>query len=140
MTYCPTPRAACSATRSSMKRARATIAARKGRVNGLMSGRLRHPSSGAASFKPTSSSSTCGGESTSACSARHKATRTAVLSGAATLRLVQGHGGPNESLQSRLVQLVAFVEVDGAPDLAFETGIEEARRVLHRGSLGEGHL
>src|SRR5205807_3585867 len=84
MTYCPTPRAACSATRSSMKRARATMEARKGRVNGLMSGRLRHPSSGAANFKPTSSSSTCGGESTSTCSARHKATRTAVLSGAAT--------------------------------------------------------
>src|SRR5258706_8522455 len=74
----------CSATRSSMKRARATMEARKGRVNGLMSGRLRHASSGAASFKPTSSSSTCGGESTSTCSARHKATRTAVLSGAAT--------------------------------------------------------
>ena len=31
----------------------------------------------------SSSSSTCGGESTSTCSARHKATRTAVLSGAA---------------------------------------------------------
>ena len=41
-------------------------------------------------------------------------------------RLVQGHRGPNESLQSLLVQLVAFVEVDGAPDVAFETGIEEA--------------
>jgi hypothetical protein len=65
-----------------MKRARATMEARKGRVNGLMSGRLRHPSSGATSFKPTSSSNTCGGESTSTCSARHKATRTAVLSGA----------------------------------------------------------
>ena len=34
-----------------MKRARATMEARKGRVNGLMSGRLRHPSSGAASCK-----------------------------------------------------------------------------------------
>jgi len=45
---------------------------------------------------------------------------------AAGRRLVLGHGGPNESLQSPLVQLVAFVEVDGAPDVAFETGIEEA--------------
>jgi hypothetical protein len=35
----------------------------------------------------------------------------------------QGHGGPNESLQSLLIQLVAFVEVDGSPDVAFETGI-----------------
>jgi hypothetical protein len=62
----------------------ARMEARKGRVNGLMSGRPRHPSSGAASFKPTSSSSTCGGESSSTCSARHKATRTAVSSGAAS--------------------------------------------------------
>ncbi len=45
---------------------------------------------------------------------------------AAGRRLVQGHGGPNESLQSLFVQLVAFVEVDGAPGVAFETGIEEA--------------
>src|SRR5579884_2717620 len=34
-----------------MKRARAKMEARKGRVKELMSGRLRHPSSGAASFK-----------------------------------------------------------------------------------------
>src|SRR5262249_60343762 len=40
-------------------------------------------------------------------------------------RLVQGYGGPNEGLQSLLVQLVAFVEVDGAPDVAFETGGED---------------
>src|SRR5262249_48894770 len=59
----PTPRAACSATRSPMKRARARIEARKGRVNGLISGRLRHSSTGAASLRPTSSSSTCGGGS-----------------------------------------------------------------------------
>src|SRR6185437_1915910 len=84
MTYCSTPRAACSMTRSSTKRSRATSDARKGLVNGLMSGRLCHPSSGAASFNPISSSNTCGGESTSTCSARHKAVRTAVLSGAAT--------------------------------------------------------
>ena len=41
-------------------------------------------------------------------------------------RLVQSHGGPNESLESLLVHLVAFVKVDGAPGFAFETGIEEA--------------
>ena len=65
-----------------MKRARAMMEARKGRVNALMSGRLRHPSSGAASLRPSSSPSTYGGGSTSTCKARHKATRTAVLSGA----------------------------------------------------------
>lgn len=81
MTYCPTPAAACSATRSSMNRARVTMDARKGRVNGLMSGRLRHSPSGAASLNPTVSSNTCGGASASTSKARHKATRTAVSSG-----------------------------------------------------------
>src|SRR6185437_6317673 len=67
-----------------MKRARATIEARKGRVNcGSMSPRLRHPSSGASSCRPIRSSNTRGRASTSACRARHKATRAAVLSGAA---------------------------------------------------------
>ena len=56
------------------------------------------------------------------------------------LGLVQGHGGANESLQRLLVDLVAFVEVDGAPGVAFEAGVEEARRILQRGALGEGHL
>ncbi len=48
------------------------------------------------------------------------------LSLAVRRRLIQAHGGPNEGLQGLFVQRVAFVEVDGAPDLAFETGIEEA--------------
>jgi len=61
-----------------------TMEARKGRVNcGSMSGRCRQPSSGATSLRPISSSSTCGGESTCTCNARHRATRTAVLSGVA---------------------------------------------------------
>jgi hypothetical protein len=57
-------------TRSSMKRARATLEARKSRVNcGSMSERWRHPSSGAASLRPISSSSTCGGGSIWTCTA-----------------------------------------------------------------------
>jgi hypothetical protein len=34
--------------------------------------------------------------------------------------------GANESRESLLVRLVVFEEVDGAPDVAFETGIEQA--------------
>src|SRR3954447_8620359 len=45
------------------------------------------------------------------------------------LGLVQGHGGANESLQRRLVDGVALVEVDGAPCVPVETGVEEARRI-----------
>jgi hypothetical protein len=72
-----------SSTRSSMKRVRATMEARKGRVkSGSMSGRWRQPSSGATSLRPISSSSTCGDGSTCTCMARHRAIRTAVLSGA----------------------------------------------------------
>jgi hypothetical protein len=40
--------------------------------------------------------------------------------------------GTNESLQRLLVQLVAFVNVDGPPDVALQTGIEEPCRVLQR--------
>src|ERR1700675_728359 len=32
------------------------------------------------------------------------------------------------------------MEIDGAPGVAFEAGVEEACRVLQRGALGEGHL
>jgi hypothetical protein len=39
---------------------------------------------------------------------------------------VQHHGGPNESLQSLLVNLLALVEVDGTPGVAIEAGVEEA--------------
>src|SRR5690349_13921101 len=65
-----------------MNRARATIDARKYFVaSGSMSARPRQPSSGATSLRPISSSSTCGGGSTCTCIARHKATRSALLSG-----------------------------------------------------------
>src|SRR5262249_37082774 len=38
------------------------------------------------------------------------------------------------------IDLVAVVEIDGTPGVAFEAGVEEARRVLQRSALGEGHL
>src|SRR5262249_4929614 len=54
--------------------------------------------------------------------------------------LVQDHGGANERLQRRLVDLVALVEVDGTPYVPLKTGIEEARRILQARAFGEGHL
>ena len=53
---------------------------------------------------------------------------------------VQGRGGANQSFQSLLVNLVAFVKVDGAPYISIETGIEERRGVFQRGALGERQL
>src|SRR6202521_5818663 len=55
-------------------------------------------------------------------------------------RRVQCHGGANERLQRLFINLVALMEIDGTPGVAFEAGVEEARRVLQRGALGEGHL
>src|SRR6266849_10017961 len=58
----------------------------------------------------------------------------------AGLGRVQRHGGANERLQRLFINLVALMEIDGAPGVAFEAGVEEAARVLQRGALGEGHL
>src|SRR5882672_11271360 len=55
-------------------------------------------------------------------------------------RRVQCHGGANERLQRPFIDLVALMEIDGTPGVAFEAGVEEACRVLQRGALGEGHL
>jgi hypothetical protein len=41
-------------------------------------------------------------------------------------RRVQCHGGANERLQRLCIDLVALVEIDGAPGVAFEAGVEEA--------------
>ena len=57
-----------------------SIEARIRRVHcGSMSGRARQSSPGAASCRPMRSSSTCGGASSSTCSARQRATRSAVV-------------------------------------------------------------
>src|ERR1700720_602418 len=37
---------------------------------------------------------------------------------------IERHRGADEILQGRLVELVAFVEVDGAPDIPVEAGVE----------------
>ena len=41
-------------------------------------------------------------------------------------RRVQCHRGANERLQRLFINLVAFMDIDGAPDVAFEAGVEEA--------------
>src|SRR5918998_6160289 len=54
--------------------------------------------------------------------------------------LVQRDRGADEILQRVLVHLVALVEVDGAARVPLEAGVEEARGILQRRSLGERHL
>src|SRR5947207_6459001 len=55
-------------------------------------------------------------------------------------RLVQGHGGANESPQRLLVYFLALVEVDGTPGVALKARVEEARRILELRPFGESHL
>src|SRR5580692_6218509 len=38
---------------------------------------------------------------------------------------VERHCGADEILQGRLIELVAFVDVDGAPDIPVEAGVEK---------------
>src|SRR5262249_6077553 len=38
---------------------------------------------------------------------------------------VQCYGGANERLQCRFIDLVALMEIDGTPGVAFEAGVEE---------------
>lgn len=54
--------------------------------------------------------------------------------------LVQGHGGANESPQRLLVYLLALVEVDRAPCVPVQTGVEEARRIFQSRPFSESHL
>jgi hypothetical protein len=41
------------------------------------------------------------------------------------LGLIQRHGGANERLERLLVDLVALMEIDGAPRVSFEARVEE---------------
>lgn len=38
---------------------------------------------------------------------------------------IERHCGAYEILQGRLIDLIVFVDVDGASDISFETGVEE---------------
>src|SRR5258705_8316869 len=55
-------------------------------------------------------------------------------------RNVQCYGGANERLQRLFINLVALMEIDGTPGVAFEAGVEEPCWVLERGALGEGQF
>src|ERR1700680_1020024 len=71
-----------------------------------------HPASGASS-------------SLSASSALWSLLRADGASGSSHRR-VQCHGGANERLQRLFINLVALMEIDGTPGVAFEAGVEEA--------------
>lgn len=43
---------------------------------------------------------------------------------------IERHGRADQRLESLLVDLVAFVEIDGAPGIALEAGIEQALGVF----------
>ena len=46
-------------------------------------------------------------------------------SGLALAFEIERHGSADEILQSRLIERAAFVDVDGAPDIPVEAGIEQ---------------
>jgi hypothetical protein len=39
---------------------------------------------------------------------------------------IQRHGGANENLERCFIDLIALTEIDGAPQVAFEAGVEQA--------------
>src|SRR5678810_1268655 len=45
-----------------------------------------------------------------------------------------------KGLEGLLIDLVSLMEVNGAPRVPFEAGVEEICWILERGSLGEGEL
>src|SRR5450755_2513686 len=53
---------------------------------------------------------------------------------------IERHCSADEILQGRLIHLVAVVDVDGAPDIPVEAGVEQPGRVRQRSSFGKCHL
>src|SRR5437879_2587505 len=53
---------------------------------------------------------------------------------------IERHCSADEVLQGRLIDLVALVDVDGAPDIPVEAGVEQTGRILQRSSLGKCHF
>ena len=59
---------------------------------------------------------------------------------ASASRGVQRHCVADESLEGGVVNFVAFVRLDGTPDVAFKAGVEELRRIPRLSTLGECQL
>src|SRR6185312_13935950 len=55
-------------------------------------------------------------------------------------RRVQYSRGADERFECLFVDLVALMQIDRAPGVAFEARVEETGRVLERGSLEKGQL
>src|SRR5204863_3964104 len=53
---------------------------------------------------------------------------------------VQRHCFTNQALQSLFVDRVVLLDVDRAPHLSLEAGVEETRRIVQRGALEERQL
>src|SRR5260370_14602451 len=53
---------------------------------------------------------------------------------------IERHCSADEIFQGRRIDLVAFVDVDGAPDIPVEAGVKQTCSVLQRSSLGKCHL
>ncbi len=53
---------------------------------------------------------------------------------------VQCHGGADERLERAFIDLVALMDIDGAPRIAFEAGVKETCRILESRSLSEGEF
>src|SRR5262245_1166011 len=58
----------------------------------------------------------------------------------ALAREIERSCSADELLQGLLIDLLVFADVDRAPDIPLEAGVEEARRVLQRSSPGERQL
>src|SRR5262245_48226625 len=99
------------------------------------------PGSASSTFQPSSFAAGGGGISPRA-AAQNGLSPSAMCPSrlASSLGLVQRHGGADEGLQRRLVDLLSLAEVDGTPRVPLEAGVEQARRILQRRAFGEGHL
>ena len=53
---------------------------------------------------------------------------------------VESDSRSDEGAQGRLVEFLAFREIDSTTGAAFETGVEQLGRVRKRSTFGEGHL
>jgi hypothetical protein len=53
---------------------------------------------------------------------------------------VERGGGADEGLQGRFVDVVALADIDGAPGVAVQAGVEQAGWVGQCGTFGEGEF